>query len=186
MINGLFFMYAISILGIVLGFIALLAQKVYIDANTNQPTEIEIPFFGKLKTNFPAIAFVFFGFALAYITFEKSHHNRVEWNIEGTMEKLENQEIEWDMGNIILTPEDPNIDISEEGRFTISVDIDQGKSLQDIYGQLYVSYPHVSLGLNLITEFDNYYNGKESIIEIIRVTDDKGYLKFKPLSFDQY
>lgn len=64
--------YGISILSIVLGFIALLAQKTYINPETNEPSEVEIPFIGKIKTNYPAVIFVFLGFAAALHAFNKS------------------------------------------------------------------------------------------------------------------
>ena len=53
--------YLLAGLCFVLGFVALLKQKTYIDSQTNQPTEIELPFVGKLTTNYPALGFVFIG-----------------------------------------------------------------------------------------------------------------------------
>ena len=41
---------------IVLGFFALLAQRIYIDSGTLTASEIEIPFLGKMKANFPALS----------------------------------------------------------------------------------------------------------------------------------
>jgi len=188
MINGLFFMYAISILGIVLGFIALLAQKVYIDANTNQPTEIEIPFLGKLKTNIPAIVFVFLGFAAAFYTFESTNHKEVKWVLDGTMQIREGQEIDWSLGDFTLIPEEPDVNVSEEGNFVITVEIEEGKSLQDQYGKMRISHPDASSSVNLIKEFDNYMNSRDSIIDNVRISQDgdKVYVQIKPLPFDYY
>ncbi len=53
--------FAIATLLIVLGFIALLTQKVYLDSTTQQPITIEVPFVGKMAANVPSLAFVFFG-----------------------------------------------------------------------------------------------------------------------------
>ena len=63
--------YLLAGLCFVLGFVALLKQKTYIDSQTNQPTEIELPFVGKLKSNFPALVFVVVGAFLAYSGWSK-------------------------------------------------------------------------------------------------------------------
>ena len=57
--NLVLFGLGISILLIILGFIALLKQKTYIDSKTQQPTKIKLPFFGEMITNFPALIFIF-------------------------------------------------------------------------------------------------------------------------------
>ena len=59
-------LYAIAALSIILGFIALIKQKVYLDKDTKKQTELEIPILGKLKTNYPSLVFVFLGFFLVY------------------------------------------------------------------------------------------------------------------------
>ena len=58
--------YFLAAILIILGFIALLRQKTYIDSKTKQPTEIEITKLGKFKSNYPALAFVVLGFVLAF------------------------------------------------------------------------------------------------------------------------
>jgi hypothetical protein len=59
-------------------------QKTYLDPETKQPTEIEVPLIGKLKTNYPALIFVFLGIVLAFLTFRTSHAPPKEkWEIEG-------------------------------------------------------------------------------------------------------
>ena len=42
--------YGLAALCFLPGFAVLLMQKVYIDSQTNQPTEVELPILGKLKT----------------------------------------------------------------------------------------------------------------------------------------
>jgi hypothetical protein len=51
--------YGFAVLLAVLGLVALLKQKTYLDSKTGQPTQIEIPLIGKMKTNYPALIFVF-------------------------------------------------------------------------------------------------------------------------------
>ena len=177
-----YFMYSISILLIIFGFIALLTQKVYIDPNTNQPTEIEIPFFGKLKTNLPSIVFLFLGFMLAYITFVKSYHPEVKWEINGSVRNLGNKVIDWSDADVILTPMDVQLKISDRGNFTIITMIEEGKVLQDAYKEIVVSHPNAGKSFNLKTLFENYDKGEESLIDI----SEKQYVKFKSLPVEQY
>ena len=63
----------ISIIGIILGFVALITQKIYINPETSEATEVEIPFIGKIKTNYPALVFAFLGFGLAFYVFNKAY-----------------------------------------------------------------------------------------------------------------
>ena len=77
--------YGISVLSIILGFVALLTQKVYIDRERNMPTQVEVPLFGKLKTNYPALIFVFLGFLMAYVAFDRSRElPKRDWLITGS------------------------------------------------------------------------------------------------------
>jgi len=60
----LYYLSAAGGLTMIVGGIWLIAkQKIYIDRETKQPTEIEIPIFGKLKTNTPALILFFLGLA---------------------------------------------------------------------------------------------------------------------------
>ncbi len=45
-------------------------QKAYIDRSTGAVTEIEVPIFGKLKTNTPAIALCFVGAIFGYFAYD--------------------------------------------------------------------------------------------------------------------
>lgn len=44
------------------GILLIYKEKIYIDRETKQVTEVEVPFFGKLKTNVPALALFALGF----------------------------------------------------------------------------------------------------------------------------
>jgi hypothetical protein len=77
--------YIISLSALVLGFIALLTQKVYIDSATGQVTEIEVRTIGKLKTNIPALVFVVGGLVLATFAFLREPRHPMPWIIEGTL-----------------------------------------------------------------------------------------------------
>jgi len=45
----------------ILGFIALLSSRIYIDQPSNSTGEVEVPFLGKPKGNYPALVFVLLG-----------------------------------------------------------------------------------------------------------------------------
>lgn len=53
------------------GIWALLKQKTVVDANGNV-TEIEIPVFGKLKTNYPSLGAILIGAALALVIIQRT------------------------------------------------------------------------------------------------------------------
>ena len=44
-----------------MGFIALLKSKIYLDQDTKEKVQIDIPIFGKFKSNVPSLAFLFLG-----------------------------------------------------------------------------------------------------------------------------
>ncbi|WP_126979372.1 hypothetical protein [Frigidibacter oleivorans] len=63
-LSGVSYLALVTALLISLGGVwALLRQQVVVDAN-GQPTEIELPFFGKMKTNYPSLVAVLIGAAL--------------------------------------------------------------------------------------------------------------------------
>src|SRR6266849_2316656 len=126
--------YGISLAAIVLGFIALLKQKTYIDRHTKQPTEIELPILGKMKTNAPALTFVFLGVGLALVAFEKSYPpKKVEWTVEGSFKNLPGKHVDWPNGTLALHPTDLKPGpVSTGGKFTITAMIDEGKSFEDV------------------------------------------------------
>lgn len=53
---------AIAVIG---GVVELLKQRVIVDPISGQVIEIEIPGFGKVKTNYPSVAAIFLGLAMA-------------------------------------------------------------------------------------------------------------------------
>jgi len=77
-------MYVLSALILALGGVSLFAQKVRkVDKETGEETIIELPFFGKLRTNYPALAFAFIGAAMAVFTLEKTLESSDQWVITG-------------------------------------------------------------------------------------------------------
>ncbi|MPZ17238.1 MAG: hypothetical protein GEV06_04905 [Luteitalea sp.] len=158
--------FVIAGLLILLGFIALLAQKVYIDRETQQPVEVEIPMVGKLKTNVPALAFLFGGLALAYLTFDKAYPpHPVERIIRGSFQNETGQKINFSSGELKVTPADSDIRVSENGKeFTITLkNVKEGQSLEEVIERIHFSHPEVVMEeIVLKDELDAYRSDRES------------------------
>ena len=138
----IYFALGISVLSIVLGFIALLTQKIYIDSRTNTLTEVEIPLFGKMKTNFPALIFVFLGFALIFFVVEKFNIQKEDWLITGSLQTVEGREIDWGKGVLELFPCDiKESEIGKNGNFRILASIEKGKTFEDIIERVHFDHP---------------------------------------------
>jgi hypothetical protein len=72
-------------------------QKAYVDPTTGQITEIDVPFFGKLKTNTPAIGLCFLGAVFGYFAYDlmkKRNPEEVRFNGEITVDQDSNAGIE--------------------------------------------------------------------------------------------
>lgn len=119
------FKFIFAILLLTFGFIALLKQKTYLDPATRKPTtEVEIDGFGRLKTNYPALIFVFF--SVFVFIFPSSAFLKFDVNpksTERTKAYLENlliihEENELNIGNLgrknLLISNNDTIDISFE------------------------------------------------------------------------
>lgn len=175
--------FAISLILIVLGFVALLTEKIYLDPATRKPIAVELPLVGKLKSNYPAHVFVFLGFALAFYTFSKSYERpKKEWIVRGSFKSPSNQRIDWSRGTITLIPSDLSMSISEKGSFEIRAHIEEGKKLEDVYRDLDFSIPQGSTQIPLKTEFRKYEKGEAS--RIVHATDHTR--TYEPLEIDLY
>lgn len=159
-------MYIISISSIALGFVALLKQKTYIDSKTKEPTEVELSFFGKIRTNYPALVFVFLGFAAALFTFQKSDiKEKVRWSIHGQMVDTAHRIDDWREGEFKIMPENTSAVIDKNtGAYKIEMDIDKDQSFEDAVKC--ITYTH-RLGIIQFCpreEFQNKSNGKPSFL----------------------
>lgn len=130
----LYLAYAVSLIAILLGFLALLKQKTYIDAATNQPTEIELPLLGKMKSNYPALAFLFLGIGLAIAAFEKSYPPRkVQWTIQGAFLDPIGGSRDFRAGTLVVRPADVDVEVSNLGKFRITASIDEGRRFDEAF-----------------------------------------------------
>ncbi|HVM47348.1 MAG TPA: hypothetical protein VMU04_04940 [Candidatus Acidoferrum sp.] len=159
--------FSLAGLLIVLGFVALLKQKTYLDSATLQPVEVELPVIGKVKSNYPAIIFVLLGFVLAYVAFQRSFPPRkVEWRVEGRLTNTNPAPggVSWNEGSLTLTPSELEHHINSQGAYTITALIAEGTKLEDVYETLDYSNPQGSTHIDLRRELKNYTQGKPSLI----------------------
>lgn len=159
------FAFGLSVLLIVLGFVALLKQKTYLDAATQQPVQVEIPVIGKVKTNYPALIFVLLGFAMGWSAFEKSFPPRkAEWTVKGTFKNPSTNKVEWKAGTLTLTPSDLNTTLYDQGSFEMTALIDEGKSIEDVYETLDFSLANGSVQVDLKKEVAAFHQGQSNHI----------------------
>lgn len=173
----LVFVYGISALSIILGFIALLTQKIYIDPNTKQPTvEVEIKFLGKLKTNIAALTFVFLGIALAVFAYSKPA-KKVEWTLIGQFRDEGNKIVDCRTGTIKLIPWDTS-NLSNNGSFDITINIEEGKTIEDVIQIIDYSHEAGRACIDLKKAYEAYRKGEESLIQLAT----KNIREYKPVS----
>ena len=130
--------FAIATLLIVLGFIALLTQKIYLDSTTQQPITIEVPFVGKMAANVPSLAFVFFGFALAVYGIEHYSQKDVKWKITATL-KPDAPISNWQGLRVSVFPVDTDVDLDREtGRFSFDLQIPDGQTFESVVSTVFI------------------------------------------------
>lgn len=141
----------ISTLMIVLGFIALLTQRIYFDKETQKPIEMTLPLLGKVKTNYPALIFVFLGFTLCGMAFNKAFPPPMEnWKITGQLVCKNNVPIDFREGVVTLFPTDFKVDIGNNGRFEIEGEIEKGKHFHEVIQ--FIDYTHEMGNIKLFPE----------------------------------
>lgn len=164
---------AIAILSIVLGFIALVKQKTYIDKETQKPTEIEVPILGKMKSNYPSLVFVFLGFAFAFYTVEKAQIigeaewiEKDIWHIEGRFISDEPNQ-KWTSDYLSFNPKRivPAMN-AETGRYSVSLEIPRGQTFEDAYEL--IGYTDRELSATIITKpaLNDFNAGGNKYIEV--------------------
>jgi hypothetical protein len=130
-------MYVLAALVLALGGVSLFVQKVYkVDKETGEEVEIELPWFGKLKTNYPALAFAFIGAAMAIFTFNRTYEVTDQWVISGSFKAADSPAIDWSKGVLTLYPKQFNPDIQPDGSFHIELPLPRTRKFEDVIGQI--------------------------------------------------
>lgn len=159
--------FGLAALLVVLGFVALLKQKTYLDPASRQPIQVEVPILGRVKTNYPALIFVLLGFALAWVAFDKAYPPRqATWTVKGSFRAPngQNGHIDWNQGTLTLTPALLNTTLNDQGRFEMRVEVEEGKSIEDAFETLDFSHAIGSAQIDLQKALAAYRQGETNLI----------------------
>lgn len=95
-----------------------------------------------MRTNYPALVFVFLGVTLALVTLNKSYPpEKVPWKITGSLQTPSGQSLNWPEGQLILFPSEFEVDIGQRGTFEIQAMIEKGKGFEDVIRQIEYAHP---------------------------------------------
>lgn len=144
---SLYILYGIALVLIVLGFIALLKQKTYIDKDTRQVTEVALPFLGKMKTNYPSLLFLATGVSLAFFVFNKSYDKTTEWTIKGQFVDPTRSVTNFNSGELKVIPGNIQSRIGTNGNFEITMKIRDGLDFEDAVESIVYSYNNYSASI---------------------------------------
>ncbi|MFP4030442.1 MAG: hypothetical protein ACLFRG_10330 [Desulfococcaceae bacterium] len=166
---------ALSGLCIVLGFIALLSQKVYrIEGPDGQTTatRVEVPLFGKygkMTTNYPALLFVVAGFALAVFALKSDPGpppGKEAWLITGELAASDGEApLPWHEGSLTVFPTDFEARVFPSGKFEIMARIPADQTFEDVVQRIDFSHETGSVQLFPKEELDKFVAGETSLLE---------------------
>lgn len=181
---SLYILYGISLIAIVLGFIALLKQKTYIDSKTKEITEISVPFVGKMKTNYPSLIFLALGMALAFVVFNKSYDKTTDWRIRGTFTDPSNNITDFSNGTLNIVPNN-NISakITPDGQFDISMKIKDGVSFEEAVES--IDYTCAKFSANILPEQEKAKKEKKNTTTLLE-NDTRTTRRYKAVPLISY
>jgi hypothetical protein len=164
----------LATLSILLGFVALLTSRIYLVKDSN--VEVEVPVFGKLKANYPAVIFVFFGALLAWYGL-KTHNELAaqqieaqrqldiskasapgddEWSISGRLLAPGGKPIDWGRGVFTLIFGSPQVKHTAAGGFEIHLRIKHGQDFEEYVQQIDYTHDRGSAKIFPKKELDAY------------------------------
>ena len=158
------YLLLVSVLALFLGFFALLSQKTYLDAETQAPIEIELPFFGKMKANYPAVIFLFIAGMFGYFAYWSRDLPRDQWSVVGSVGYGNGDLLDaadWQKLQIKVIPDRYNSTVSKDsaGHFTIAPDLPVGINFEQEITSVIFSLnkdPYLSCRFNPKQELDNW------------------------------
>lgn len=156
-----YFMYFFSGALIITGVVFLFKEKKYFDTIKNEVISVEIPFFGKIKSNYPSVIIIFIAAAIAFYTFRQKVCT-VEWIVQGYIEDATG-DYDYRIGTLTVlgaeTPADAKDEMQKDGKFTIEIGLPEGISLEQ--GIDHIRYEHQSAGYFFIDTKAAYKEFKE-------------------------
>ncbi len=170
-----------ALIGLFLGFWALLKQKTYMNAETKEVIDIELPFFGKIKSQYPSLIIVFLSFALVlYLLNQVKETRKKYWDITGQFVSNEINK-SWDVNGLHIHPCDINPTMDKDtGVFKFSLAIEEGKSFEDVYKAISYTDKYESIILEPQKELTKYNSNKEKNSSLIAV-ENSIIRQYKPI-----
>lgn len=125
-------MGCLAALALLFGFVALLKQKSYVDTKSRKVTAVEVPFFGKLRTNYPALVFVFVGGIFGYLSSKTSIQTSKDYwtatkpmTVDGQL-KSDTNIADWSSTEITVIPSSLQFQsVTPQGHFRVELQIPQ-------------------------------------------------------------
>jgi hypothetical protein len=183
---AIYILYGISVLSILLGFVALLKQKTYINETTKTVTEVELPLVGKLKTNYPSLVFLALGIFLAVFVFNRSYNAKKTWEITGTFIDTTGTITDWSQGELNIQPSAIKTkDIDSFGNYRICLELNDGQEIEDIVEL--ITYTHQKLSYNFQPAEEKKKSRKNDNSSLLSISTTS-MRKYKPatLSYFEY
>jgi hypothetical protein len=170
---------------VLLGFFALLSSRIYVDAASATAVEVEVPFFGKLKSNYPALAFVLLGTALAAYAVKADSDFRGQklasdakldgikasapgdelWGISGRLVSADGKPVDWARGEFTLFSGSPDLRILPDGHFEVKLRIRKGEDLEHYVQKIdYSNFESGSVTIYPQAELEKF-NKSEGLLE---------------------
>jgi hypothetical protein len=155
---------AIGAVCILLGFVALLLSKIYvIDSATQTPVEFDVPFLGKLRTNYPALALCLIGAALVGFVLHENNAAQVaagddQWTITGHLVSSDGGRVDWGHGAFTLMAGSPEVDLRPDGTFTIRLNVRKGTQLENYLERIDFTDESISGQIYPLKELEKYKN----------------------------
>ncbi len=179
----LYIILGLATLSLVLGFIALLTQKIYIDEKTLQPTNISIPLIGKMKTNYPSLVFVFAGLLLVYFAMNKLPLPTENHVVSGVLQSSK-EDVKWTEGELVVSPSKMiNKKIWKNGRFEITYEVEKGKRFDEVVDSIKYTLGNGSVRIHVNDEYKLYFNDRtKSLIHHV----GKRITEYKPASLHYF
>jgi hypothetical protein len=61
------------------------------------------------------------------------------WTLSGSIKEPPGEPIDWSWSNVSIAPAGFTFKVSEHGNFTVTVPVEHGKSIEEVYGTLYIT-----------------------------------------------
>ena len=158
------YLLSVSVVALFLGFFALLRQKTYLNAKTSTPIEIELPIFGRMKANYPALIFLFITGLFGYFAYMSRDMPNAQWSVVGSVGYADGTLLDaadWQKLQIKVVPDrySSTVKKADDGHFTISPDLPNGIIFEQEIASVIFSLnkdPYLSCRFNPKQELDNW------------------------------